>query len=393
MVRERAGLAETRRRGDDPARRSRRCSTSTCRTRRSAAGSSPRCSRCSASETRRRRRSSCSPPGGRSSSGSPRTAPVVLVFEDLHYADPGLLDFIDHLLEWSRERPDLRRHAGPARAARAPAGLGRRQAQLHLDLPRAAADDDDARAARGPRARAAGPRRSPRIVARADGIPLYAVETVRMLARRGPARRARTAPTGPTATSTSLAVPETLTALIARRLDALDAERPGARPGRRRPRPELHAGRPRRRSSGTPEDDARAAPARPSSGASSSTLDADPRSPGARPVRVRPGAHPRGRLQHARQARPQGAATSPRRATSRALETDELAGALAGTTSPRTRTRARAPKPTRWPPRRGSRSRRRPTGRPRSGPTSRRSACSRTRCASAPTRRSVPSWR
>ena len=31
--------------------------------------------------------------------------PVVMVFEDLHYADSGLLDFIDHLLEWSRGVP------------------------------------------------------------------------------------------------------------------------------------------------------------------------------------------------------------------------------------------------------------------------------------------------
>jgi predicted ATPase len=31
--------------------------------------------------------------------------PVVLVFEDLHWADSGTLDFIDHLLEWSRSIP------------------------------------------------------------------------------------------------------------------------------------------------------------------------------------------------------------------------------------------------------------------------------------------------
>ena len=30
---------------------------------------------------------------------------VTLVFEDMHFADTGLLDFIDHLLEWSRGRP------------------------------------------------------------------------------------------------------------------------------------------------------------------------------------------------------------------------------------------------------------------------------------------------
>ena len=33
-------------------------------------------------------------------------APTVLVFEDLQWADQGLLDFIDHLLDWSREPPD-----------------------------------------------------------------------------------------------------------------------------------------------------------------------------------------------------------------------------------------------------------------------------------------------
>ena len=30
---------------------------------------------------------------------------VVLVFEDLQWADDGLLDFIDHILEWTRDRP------------------------------------------------------------------------------------------------------------------------------------------------------------------------------------------------------------------------------------------------------------------------------------------------
>ena len=32
-------------------------------------------------------------------------SPVVMIFEDLHFADAGLLDFIDHLLEWSRAFP------------------------------------------------------------------------------------------------------------------------------------------------------------------------------------------------------------------------------------------------------------------------------------------------
>jgi len=33
------------------------------------------------------------------------TGPVILLFEDLQWADSGMLDFIDHLLEWSRDRP------------------------------------------------------------------------------------------------------------------------------------------------------------------------------------------------------------------------------------------------------------------------------------------------
>ena len=33
------------------------------------------------------------------------SAPVVLIFEDFHYADTGLLDFVDHLVEWSRNVP------------------------------------------------------------------------------------------------------------------------------------------------------------------------------------------------------------------------------------------------------------------------------------------------
>src|SRR5439155_18928590 len=61
------------------------------------------------------------------------------------------------------------------------------------------------------------------IVGRADGVPLYAVETVRMLLADG---RLEARPDGtyaPVGELTHLAVPETLTALIASRLDGLDA--------------------------------------------------------------------------------------------------------------------------------------------------------------------------
>ena len=33
--------------------------------------------------------------------------PLVLVFEDIHWADDGLVDFVDHLAEWSGPVPML----------------------------------------------------------------------------------------------------------------------------------------------------------------------------------------------------------------------------------------------------------------------------------------------
>ena len=61
------------------------------------------------------------------------------------------------------------------------------------------------------------------IVARAEGIPLYAVETVRMLLADGKLTLEKDAYV-PTGDLTSLAVPETLIALIAARLDGLPPE-------------------------------------------------------------------------------------------------------------------------------------------------------------------------
>ena len=149
------------------------------------------------------------------------TGIVVLLFEDLQWADPGMLDFIDHLLEWSRGVPILIiTLARPELLERRPDwGAGRRNfLALGLEpLDRGG----DARAAGGPRPRACPPPTARSIIARADGIPLYAVETVRMLVADGRLREAdgRYEPVGELG---ELAVPETLQALIAARLDGLD---------------------------------------------------------------------------------------------------------------------------------------------------------------------------
>ena len=144
----------------------------------------------------------------------------VLVFEDLQWAEPGLVDFVDHLLDWSRSHPifvlALARPEFPGLAG----GL-RNATTLALEPLSAVAMEalldgfvpglpDGLRAD---------------ILNRAEGVPLYAVETVRMLLDRGLLAREGDVyrPTGPVE---SLAVPETLHALIAARLDGLDpAER------------------------------------------------------------------------------------------------------------------------------------------------------------------------
>ena len=166
------------------------------------------------------------------------SGPVVMVFEDFHLADPGLIDFVDHLLDWSRTDPIyVVTLARPELMERRPDwGVGKRAFNsLYLEP---LADEDMHELLAGlvpglpePAVRA--------IIARADGIPLYAVETVRMLLADGRLAFVDGA-YRPVGDLTSLAVPATLTALIASRLDAHGARRSGAGLGRRGPRPELH---------------------------------------------------------------------------------------------------------------------------------------------------------
>ena len=60
--------------------------------------------------------------------------PLVLVFEDLHWADDHLLDFVDHLVDWANWGAAARGLHRQARVPVAAARLGRRQAQRTDDL-------------------------------------------------------------------------------------------------------------------------------------------------------------------------------------------------------------------------------------------------------------------
>ncbi|MBA2314210.1 MAG: AAA family ATPase, partial [Chloroflexi bacterium] len=144
---------------------------------------------------------------------------VILLIEDLHWADPGLLDFIEHLLEYSRNHPIyILSLARPELFERRPDwGAGwRNLTSMGLDpLPDAAMRELLEGLVPGLPAAAMG-----RILDRAEGVPLYAVETVRMLLADGRLEPADGA-FRPTGDLTDLAVPETLHALVASRLDGL----------------------------------------------------------------------------------------------------------------------------------------------------------------------------
>lgn len=146
--------------------------------------------------------------------------PVILVFEDMQWADQGLLDFIEQLVEWSTSVPmfilTLARPELSAKREGWPAGRrGTTTVNLEPLDDRAMHSLLDAVVDGLPGA-AAG-----RIVARAQGIPLYAIETVRGLADRGVLER-RDGRLVAVAELGELDVPASLTALLAARLDALD---------------------------------------------------------------------------------------------------------------------------------------------------------------------------
>jgi class 3 adenylate cyclase/tetratricopeptide (TPR) repeat protein len=148
--------------------------------------------------------------------------PVVLVFEDMQWADAGLIAFLDYLLDWSRSHPIfVVTLARPELADKHPTwGAGKRAVtSLYLEpLTSQAMESLLAGLVPG----LPGELRN-RILERAEGIPLYAVETVRMLLDRGLLVQEGNV-FRPSGAIETLEVPETLHALVAARLDGLSAE-------------------------------------------------------------------------------------------------------------------------------------------------------------------------
>jgi class 3 adenylate cyclase/tetratricopeptide (TPR) repeat protein len=133
--------------------------------------------------------------------------PLVLVFEDLHWADEGVLDFVDHLVDWATTVPILVvATARPELLDRRPGwGGGKRNATTVSLSP---LSDEDTAAMVASLEASLPAEVQAAVLRRAGGNPLYAEEFARMLAERGAAEE----------------LPENIQGVIAARLDGLPSE-------------------------------------------------------------------------------------------------------------------------------------------------------------------------
>jgi class 3 adenylate cyclase/tetratricopeptide (TPR) repeat protein len=147
--------------------------------------------------------------------------PVVMVFEDMHCADDGLLDFVEYLLDWSAQhRIFILTLARPELSERRPGWAARHRGATAMSLePLGETTMEELIDAVATLPLAA----KRRIISHAEGIPLYAIETVRALADRGVLveRDGALVLAGELG---ELDVPPSLISLLGARLDALGSD-------------------------------------------------------------------------------------------------------------------------------------------------------------------------
>jgi class 3 adenylate cyclase/tetratricopeptide (TPR) repeat protein len=137
--------------------------------------------------------------------------PLVLVFEDLHWADEGLLDFVDDLVAWASDVPlTIVCTARPELLDRRPDWGGGKVNATTLGLS-PLSDAETAQLVGELTGRAVLPAETQvTLLTRAGGNPLYAEQYARILDERGSIE--------------DLPLPETIQGLIAARLDLLTSE-------------------------------------------------------------------------------------------------------------------------------------------------------------------------
>jgi class 3 adenylate cyclase/tetratricopeptide (TPR) repeat protein len=137
--------------------------------------------------------------------------PLVLVFEDLHWADEGLLDFVDHLVDWAGGVPILVVCTARPELLTRRAGWGGGKPNAATLSLSPLDDEQTARLLAALLERSVLPAETQSaLLQRAGGNPLYAEEFVRMLADRDLAGGEEEWP-----------LPESVQGIVAARLDAL----------------------------------------------------------------------------------------------------------------------------------------------------------------------------
>jgi predicted ATPase/class 3 adenylate cyclase len=153
-----------------------------------------------------------------------RTGPLVVVLDDIHWADPTFLDLIEHVTKFSRDFPILL--VGIARSElleKRPGWTGEKLDTTLISLDPLSDDDSRELIANLLDGAALPPAAEARIAGAAEGNPLFAEEFVAMLVEDSALTREGNS-WAAASNLTELPVPSTIHALLAARLDGLPAD-------------------------------------------------------------------------------------------------------------------------------------------------------------------------
>ncbi|MFL5935631.1 MAG: adenylate/guanylate cyclase domain-containing protein [Gaiellaceae bacterium] len=140
--------------------------------------------------------------------------PAIVVIEDLHWADPPLLDFLSYFAEWAEGVPLLLLCTARPELFERHDSWGARTRNAHTINLSPLSDQETSVLVQGLLEQSVSEQVRQTILERAGGNPLYAEEFVRLVADRGLGD-----------TDEGIAFPDSVQALIAARLDTLSPER------------------------------------------------------------------------------------------------------------------------------------------------------------------------